>query len=444
LFAQRGHVIEQGAHARIDEAAARAVDDEAARARTPLLGWLGEGTPAARRGLLAASLGWGLDGFDVMLYALVLSSLLGELSITTATAGLLGSLTLLSSGLGGVLFGAIADRVGRRKAMIASILVYSVFTFACGLSQTVWQLAVFRFLLGIGMGGEWTSGAALVSETWPDRHRGKAAALMQSSWAVGYAAAALTVAFVLPAFGWRAVFFVGVLPALLTLWIRRGVEESGVWLEAQRSRGSPSSATVRDVFRGRFAATTALLTILSTSTIFAYWGLNLWVPAYLSLPAERGGLGLSASFTTVLVVTMQVGTFFGYVSFGYVADAVGRRKAFVSYLLLAALLTIVYSVVANPWVLLALGPLVAFFGTGFFSGFAAVTAEIYPTSVRAIAQGFTFNVGRIGSAVGPFAVGTMAQTQGFDVAFALLAGALLIGAATWIWLPETRGRSLVA
>jgi MFS family permease len=273
-----------------------------------------------------------------MLYALVLSSLLTEFSMTTATGGLLGSLALLASGLGGVLFGAIADRVGRRKAMIASIIVYSVFTAACGLSQTIWHLAVFRFLLGLGMGGEWTSGAVLVSETWPDRHRGKAVALMQSSWAVGYAAAALTVAFVLPNFGWRAVFFVGLLPALVTLWIRRNVEESPVWLQSRSARHEASTATIRDVFRGRFARTTALLTILSTSTIFAYWGLNLWVPAYLSLPPERGGLGLTTSIMTVFVVTMQVGTFFGYVSFGYVADAIGRRTAFVVYILLAAAL----------------------------------------------------------------------------------------------------------
>ena len=171
-----------------------------------------------------------------MLYALVLTALLADLSITTATAGLLGSLTLIASGLGGVLFGALADRIGRRPAMIGSILVYSVFTAACGLSQNIWQLGVFRFLLGLGMGGEWTSGAAMVSETWPDRHRGKAVAIMQSSWAVGYAVAALVVAFVLPTFGWRAVFFVGLLPALLTLWIRRGIEESEVWLASKKAR----------------------------------------------------------------------------------------------------------------------------------------------------------------------------------------------------------------
>jgi MFS family permease len=407
-----------------------------------VLGWLREGTPAARRALLAASLGWALDAFDVMLYALVLTALIADLSLSTATAGLLGSVTLVASGIGGVAFGTIADRVGRRPAMIASILVYSVFTAACGLARSVAQLGAFRFMLGLGMGGEWTSGAAMVSETWPDRHRGKAVAVMQSSWAIGYAAAALVAATMLGTFGWRAVFFVGIVPALLTLWIRRGVEESEVWLRSRRSAAGSKRASVVDIFRGRFARTTVLLTLLSSTTIFAYWGLNLWVPAYLSLPPERGGLGLGTGWTTTLVVAMQAGTFFGYVSFGYVADAIGRRKTFVVYLLCAAALTLVYSVTTDPWLLLGLGPLVAFFGTGFFSGFGVVTAEIYPTPIRAVAQGFTFNIGRFASAAAPFIVGSMAQEQGFGAAFALLAVALLVGAATWIWLPETRGRSL--
>src|SRR5262245_21239056 len=201
-----------------------------------LLGWLAEGTPAARRSLLAASLGWMLDGFDIMLYALVVSELLRDLSISTGVAGLLGSLTLVASGIGGILFGLIADHYGRRRALIGSVLVYSVFTAACAFAQSVWQLGVSRFLLGLGMGGEWTSGAAMVSETWPDRHRGKAVALMQSAWAIGYVLAALVVALVLPRFGWRVVFFIGILPALLTLWIRRRVQESEVWLQS-RSRG---------------------------------------------------------------------------------------------------------------------------------------------------------------------------------------------------------------
>jgi MFS family permease len=220
------------------------------------------------------------------------------------------------------------------------------------------------------------------------------------------------------------------------------VQESDVWLRSRRASPAAPRASIRDIFSGRFAATTLLLTLLSTATIFAYWGLNLWVPAYLSLPAERGGLALGTAWTTFLVVTMQTGTFFGYVSFGYVADAIGRRKTFVGYILIAAALTLVYSATRNVWLLLGLGPLVAFFGTGFFSGFGVVTAEIYPTSIRAIAQGFTFNVGRLASAAAPFLVGSMAEQHGFGAAFATLAAALLVGAATWIWLPETRGRTL--
>jgi MFS family permease len=425
----------------VRETSAAAEPLDARAASSGLFDWLKEGTPAARRSLLAASLGWMLDGFDIMLYALVVSALLRDLAISTTMAGLLGSLTLVASGIGGILFGVIADRFGRRRALIGSVLTYSIFTAACGFAQSTWQLGVFRFLLGLGMGGEWTSGAAMVSETWPDRHRGKAVALMQSAWAIGYAAAAIVVAIVLPRFGWRVVFMVGLLPALLTLWIRQGVEESEVWLQS-RAQAHHRTESIKDVFHGRLGKTTALLTLLSTSTIFAYWGLNLWVPAYLSLEPSRGGLGLGTALTTLLVVTMQVGTFFGYVSFGYVADAVGRRRAFVTYILIAAVLTLLYGMTTNPWMLLVLGPVVAFFGTGFFSGFGTVTAEIYPTPIRAVAQGFTFNVGRLGSAVAPFLVGSMAQTQGFGVAFSMLAGALLIGAATWIWLPETRGRSV--
>ena len=408
--------------------------------RAGVFGWLMEGSPAARRGLLAASLGWMLDAFDVMLYSMVLAALLGEFGIDKATAGLLGSVTLVASAAGGVLFGVIADRYGRRTAMIGSVLTYSVFTAACGLAGSIAQLAVFRFLLGLGMGGEWTSGAALVSESWPDRHRGKALGLMQSAWAVGYAAAAIVSAFVLPRFGWRATFFVGILPAFFTIWIRQRVEETEIWRASRAS--SVRSASMADIFRGRLLPLTIALTTLSFLTLFAYWGLNLWIPAYLSLPTAERGLGLSTLSATQLIVTMQTGTWFGYVSFGYISDAFGRRRTFVVYLLIAAALVAVYSSTQDPTLLLLLGPLVAFFGTGYFSGFGAVSAEIYPTSVRATAQGFTFNVGRVGSALAPFMVGSLAQSQGFGTAFLMTAGAFLLAATMWIWIPETRGRSL--
>lgn len=401
-------------------------------------------TPEARRALVAAGLGWLLDSFDVMLYALVLASLMSDLGMDRATGGVLGSLTLLASAAGGLIFGVVADRYGRTRALIASVLIYSVFTAACGLAQTVAQLAVFRVLLGLGMGGEWASGAALVSETWPAEHRGKALGLMQSSWAIGYAAAAMVNALVQPLWGWRAVFFVGILPAFFTLWVRRRVEEPAIWRRA-RSAGATADgprAGFRTIFEGRLLPLTIAVTLMNACTMFAWWGFNLWIPAYLSLPPGQGGVGLSTLAMSGLVVAMQVGMWFGYVTFGFVSDSVGRKRTYVTYVLVAAALILAYAATRNPWVLLLLGPFVAFFGTGYFSGFGAVTAEIYPTEIRATAQGFTYNIGRVASAVAPFLVGSLADTRGFGAALSTTAVAFVLAAVAWIWIPETRGRAL--
>ena len=400
-------------------------------------GWWREGTPAARRALIAAGVGWMLDAFDVMLYALVLASIIRDLGLSKETAGLLGSATLVASAAGGIIFGFVADRYGRTRALMASVLIYSVFTAACGLARTVPQLAVFRVLLGIGMGGEWASGAALVSETWPAAHRGKALGLMQSAWAIGYGAAAIVTMIVLPRWGWRAVFFVGILPALLTLWIRRNVEEPRIWREA---RGTPARAS--DIFKPPLLALTIAVTLMNACTMFGWWGFNLWLPGYLSLPISDGGMGFAPEVMTGLIVAMQVGMWFGYVTFGFIADAIGRRRAYVFYTVAAAVLIFTYVSVRAPLALLLLGPFVAFFATGYFSGFGAVTAEIYPTAIRATAQGFTYNVGRIASAAAPFAVGSLAQTRGFQAALSLTSVAFLLAAAVWAFIPETRGRQL--
>src|ERR1022692_3800575 len=192
---------------------------------------LRQATPGQRRTLLAAALGWMLDAFDAMLYALVLAYVMRDLGMSKATSGLLYTLTLLASGIGGLLFGWLADRIGRKRALMFSILTYSVCSFASGLSTTVLMLAAFRFILGLGMGVEWNTGATLVAETWPDELRAKAIALVQSSWAIGYALAALVAAVVLRYANWRMVFFVGILPAIVTLWMRKSVPESRLWLD---------------------------------------------------------------------------------------------------------------------------------------------------------------------------------------------------------------------
>src|SRR5262245_19589472 len=246
--------------------------------------WWREGDSSARKALVAASLGWMLDAFDVMLYALVLPSLMATLQLDQRASGFLQSLMLISAAAGGLAFGVLADRWGRTRALMLSVLLYSVFTAACGFAQNAVQLAVFRILLGLGMGGEWASGAALVSETWPDRHRAKALAFMQSSWAIGYMLATLVNWLVqdVAALDWRAVFFVGVLPAGRTLWIRSGVDEPRLWREA---RASASRVSIAQVLRGPMLLITIMLALMNASTLFAYWGFNTWVPSYLRAPS---------------------------------------------------------------------------------------------------------------------------------------------------------------
>jgi MFS family permease len=408
-----------------------------------------EASPEARKALIAASLGWLLDAFDVMLYALILTAVIQDLGLTREVGGLMASLTLGASAVGGLLFGVLADKLGRTRALNLSILLYSVFTFACGLAQNVWQFAIFRLLLGLGIGGEWARGATLVSETWPEKHRGKALGIMQSCWAIGYGLAAIVVALVLPTYGWRAVFFVGIVPALFTIWIRRSVREPEMWL-AHKARGArhEASGTTHEAPGTRHPALfpwrlAFLLAGMNAATMFAWWGLNLWVPSYLSLPSAQGGVGLSTETMAFFVVAMQVGMWFGYVTFGFISDAFGRRPTYVTYLVVAAVLVWIYGTVREPMLLLLLGPFVAFFGTGYFSGFGAVASEIFPTAIRATALGVTYNSGRLLSAVAPFVIGSLAQRSGFGLAFTVTAAAFLVAATFWIAIPETKGRKMV-
>jgi len=394
--------------------------------------------PEERRSLVAGGLGWLLDAMDVMLYSYVLAHLMRELGMDKGQAGFLNSLTLLASALGGFLFGLAADRIGRTRALMLSILIYSGASGACGLADTVVELAIFRFILGLGMGGEWTSGAALVAESWRAEHRGKGLALMQSFWAVGEMLAAAVVAVVLPRFGWRAVFFVGIAPALLVFWIRRGVEEPRLWMERKAKPGGGLRALLRpDVRRNGLLATA-----MNTCAMFGYWGLFTWIPAYLSLPVAEGGRGLDVFKTTTWLVVMGVGKWVGYASFGFFADAFGRRRSYVAYLTAAAVLVPLYGLARDPTWLLVLGPFVALFGTGFFSGFGALAAEIFPTEIRATAMGLSYNVGRGLSATAPFIVGTLATQYGLGTAFFLQAAAFLAAAFLALALPETRGKAL--
>ena len=402
--------------------------------------WWREADTAARRALIAGMLGWMLDAFDVMLFALVLPAVSADLGLTKAEAGFLGSVMLVAAAGGGVFFGWFADRFGRTRGLMFSVALYSVFTFLCGFATNLWQFTVFRIFLGLGMGGVWTSGAALVSESWPSHSRGKALGFMQSGWAIGYAAAVLVSGSVQPRFGWRAVFFLGILPAFFTLWVQRRVSEPAIWTAASRTAGS--ALGFADIFKSGIGGLTVVLTLMNTCTLFAWWGFNLWLPSYLKSPIAQGGAALSGAATTGYLFVMQAGMWVGYISYGVISDRIGRKTTYVMYLLTAAVLLAVYVTVRNPTLLLVLGPFVAFAATGYFSGFGAVTAEIYPTAIRATAQGFTYNIGRLVSAAAPYLVGTLADTRGFGQALLVSSAAFVLAAILWIWIPETKGRAL--
>lgn len=413
--------------------------------RNPLA-FITEVGPGQRRTLVAAALGWMLDAFDVMLYSLVVAHIMRDLHMSKQSAGLLNTLTLLASGIGGVLFGFIADRIGRTRALMLSILTYSVCSFASGLATSVFVLAIIRFLLGLGMGGEWNTGATLVAESWPTYLRARALAIVQSSWAVGYALAALVAGIMLPRTGWRYVFFVGVLPALITLWIQRDVPESELW---ENRRDSPnkvnanSQVRFRELFVGPYGRKTITLLMMNTFGMFGWWGLFTWIPPYLSLPVDQGGRGFGTLSTTTLLVFLNiVGMAPGYASYGWVADRLGRRPAFMLYTVSAAAFVPLYAAARHPALLLVLGAVVAFFGTGFFSGSGIIGSELFPTSVRARALGFTYNGARALSSIAPFTIGRIGQRHGLDSAFYVCALAFFIAGATAILVPETRGADL--
>ncbi len=404
---------------------------------------LSEVNSAQKRTLIAAALGWALDAFDVMLYSMVLARVMESLNISKSTAGLVGAYTLLASGIGGVLFGFIADRVGRTKALMLSILTYSVCSLGSGLSTSVPMLAAFRFVLGLGMGGEWNTGATLVAETWPTHLRAKALAIVQSSWAWGYAAAALVAGIVLSTTNqnWRAVFFVGILPALVTLWIRRSVPESEMW--KQQKHLCKEIVPFSTIFSPGLRKNAIWLLLLNCCGLFAWWGLFTWIPPYLVLPVAKGGRGFGLMGTTTLLIVLNLaGMFPGYISFGWVAEKFGRRRSFMLYTFCAAVLVPIYAAARAQWLIMILGAMVAFFGTGFFSGSGLIASEIFPTAVRARALGFTYNGARAISSVAPYTIGKVAEGKGLGWAFYLCSVGFLLATLIATQLPETRGKQL--
>lgn len=394
----------------------------------------------AWRSLFAAQLGWMLDAMDFLLFSFALRAIQQEFGLASSTMGLLTTVALIAGAAGGILFGRLSDGIGRVKAMTYSMLVYSLATAALATSTALWHLILWRIVVGIGMGGEWSCGSVLVAESWPTEHRAKAVGFMQSGWAIGALIAAGMSALMLDRFGWRSLFLVGAFPAIVAIIIRRAVPEPEIWT-ASRERSRPAHP-FREMF-SRHGRSTLIASLLAAAVLIAYWGLFSWLPGFLATPRAAGGAGLTLTRSAAWTVIVQLGAFAGYLSFGFIADRIGRRPAFTGFMVAAAIVVPVYAMSPSTAVLLLLGPLVGFFGSGYFSLFGALLAELFPTELRGTAQGFCYNVGRLASAAAPFLIGVAADRSGIGIALAVNSLFFAIaGVLVWL-LPETRGRSLV-
>jgi MFS family permease len=259
---------------------------------------------------------------------------------------------------------------------------------------------------------------------------------MQSGWAIGYIFAAIVAGTILPWLGWRVLFFIGIIPALFTVWVRTKVEEPEIWVKSQEQKKEGFS--LLQIFRPDLIRYTVFCTFIASFVMFAYWGLFTWLPGFLSMPVEKGGAGLSMVKSSLWIIPTMVGAFFGYITFGFVADKFGRRPTFSAYLIICAVLVYIYGNTRDPRLLMILGPFVGFFGSGYFSAFGAFISELYPTRARGAGLGFTYNVGRMASALAPTTVGYFAGKFGVGAALTITAVAFFIGAVSIFLVPETK------
>jgi MFS family permease len=383
-----------------------------------------------------------------MLYTMAVGELRKYFGFGDDMAGLLGTVTLVMSGVGGAIFGYVADQFGRTRALMGTILIFSFASLGAATSQTVLQLLFWRSVLGIGMGGEWASGAVLVSETWPAALRNKAISIMQSGWALGYMMASISAAviFAIPSLGddaWRWLFVIGVVPAFFTLWIRRYVREPESWSRKRQTSGGASPFAA--IFGPTLIRRTLLIIALGSAVQFANWGLFFWLPQFLARPVAQGGAGMGIVGSLPWIIPVQLGAYAGYLTFGFIADRMGRRQAFVVYMVAAALLVPVYGQMArSPFVLLLLGPPLGYFGYGYFSMFGGFVAELYPAAVRATGQGTSYNIGRMAGAVAPLTIGVIATQPGIGIGLALsvTSAFFLLAAALVFTLPDRSGQPL--
>jgi len=399
---------------------------------------------AGRRAFFGAFGGYGMDSYDFQVLPLALGAIASYFAISTGESGLLTTVTLVVSALGGALAGVLADRIGRVRTLQLTIAMYAIFTVLCGFAWNFESLLAFRALQGLGFGGEWAAGAVLVAEYAKPEFRGRALGYVQSAWAVGWGLAVCMYTVVFQLFderiAWRVLFFTGALPALLILWIRRGITDTAAVTRA-REHAPDGGGRFRAIFSGELARTTFFASVMATGVQGGYYTLATWLPTYLKKSRHLTVVG-----TGGYLVFLIGGAFIGYVCGGILADRLGRKRTIQLFAVLSVVFMIAYTQVpqgANTLVLLLGFPL-GFSTSAIFSGFGSYLAELYPTRYRGTGQGFTYNFGRGVGAIFPTVVGYLAGTS-LGLAGAMLFGALgyALAALALFGMPETRGRELV-
>jgi MFS family permease len=391
----------------------------------------------AARALAASTIGYAMDGFDLLILGFMLRAISADLGLTPPQAGSLVTWTLIGAVVGGIVFGILSDYYGRVRVLTWTILLFAVFTGLCAFAQGYWDLLVYRTIAGLGLGGEFGIGMALVAETWPAKHRARACSYVALGWQAGVLTAALVTPLLLPQIGWRGVFLVGLIPGLIAFAVRWYVGEPKMFLARARAvRGTmPLRLLVKDAATAKISLGMLILCAVQN---FGYYGLMIWLPSYLS---TRFGYTLtqSALWTAVTVLGMA----FGIWAFGVYADKVGRRPALLTFQAGAAVMVLVYSQLASPTALLVGGAVMGMFVNGMLGGYGALLSELYPTQARATAENVLFNLGRGVGGFGPYVVGALAASYSFAVAIALLAVIYLVDiVATVFLIPERKGQPL--
>jgi MFS family permease len=395
-------------------------------------------TRDAWKALAGSAVGYAMDGFDLLILGFMLRIISASLGMTPTQGASLVTATLIGAVVGGIGFGMLSDRLGRVRVLTWTIVLFAVFTGLCALAQGYWDLLLYRTISGIGLGGEFGIGMALVAEAWPASKRARASSYVGLGWQAGVLAAALLTPLLLPVIGWRGMFAIGLVPAIAAYFIRRDLHEPEVFVAKTAAQASGRSSLRLLVAN---AATTRIslgMVVLCSVQNFGYYGVMIWLPSYLS---TRFGFGLtqSATWTVVTILGMAAGIW----AFGQAADRFGRRPSFLTWMLGAAIMVVVYSRLTDPMALLIGGAVMGFFVNGMLGGYGALMSELYPTAARATAQNMLFNIGRAIGGFGPVVVGTIASSFGFETAIALLAVLYVLDIiALWLLIPERKGQAL--